>query len=174
VSATSFSYPSPSLRQAAISWSAASLARPTLSGSRPEPSATADRLSSSPATRSRGAPEYRIVFSRIFVHKGLKDSAWGFNPRYRQKRHPPRRDGSLDVRLGPPNRASYIAGPLSPLHLAARPESRTACPTKPKLYVANRLGRPRKRGALHKMDVGEVGRTRTKTKRDHYPHVVRP
>jgi len=42
-------------------------------------------------------------------------------------------------------------------------ESRTACPTKPKLYGADRSSRPRKRGALQKKDVGEVGRTTTRT-----------
>ena len=46
------------------------------------------------------------------------------------------------------------------LYQSARLESRTACPTKPKLYIANRLGRPRKRGALHETDGGEVGRTK--------------
>jgi hypothetical protein len=41
-------------------------------------------------------------------------------------------------------------------------DSRTACPTKPKLCIADRSSRPRKRGALHNQDMGEVGRTRTK------------
>jgi hypothetical protein len=56
-------------------------------------------------------------------------------------------------------------------HHSARQDSRTAtqlsspksCPTKPKLYITNRSDRPRKRGALHKTDVGEVGRTTTRT-----------
>jgi hypothetical protein len=93
---------------------------------------------------------------------------------HRRDAHP---EGVEDWTLGwaAPNRAPCVAGPrrplgpLSPLHLAALPESRTARPTKPKRYVANRLGRPRKRGALHKMEVSEVGRTRTK--RGRYPHV---
>jgi hypothetical protein len=56
------------LRQAAISWSAASLptslkprrtsARPTLRGSRPEPSATADRLASAGACGVIGVTEF--------------------------------------------------------------------------------------------------------------------
>jgi hypothetical protein len=45
---------------------------------------------------------------------------------------------------------------------AARQDSRTACPTKPKLYSAGRSSRPRKRGTLHNKDIGEVGRTSTK------------
>jgi hypothetical protein len=44
---------------------------------------------------------------------------------------------------------------------SARNDSRTACPAKPKLYSADRSSRPRKRGALHSQNVGEVGRTRT-------------
>ena len=48
------------------------------------------------------------------------------------------------------------------LHHSAGQDSRTACPTKPRLYSADRSSRPRKRGALHNQNVGEVGRTRTK------------
>jgi hypothetical protein len=48
------------------------------------------------------------------------------------------------------------------LHYSAWPDSRTACPTEPKLYSADRSSRPRKRGALHNQDVGEVGRTSTR------------
>jgi hypothetical protein len=49
------------------------------------------------------------------------------------------------------------------LHHSVRKDSRTARPTKPKLYSADRSSRPRKRGALHNQDVGEVGRTTTRT-----------
>jgi len=48
------------------------------------------------------------------------------------------------------------------LHHSAGQDSRTACPTKPRLSSADRSSRPRKRGALHNQNVGEVGRTRTK------------
>jgi hypothetical protein len=51
----------------------------------------------------------------------------------------------------------------------ARQDSRTAtrlsspksCPTKPKLHIVDCSSRPRKRGAPHNQDVGEVGRTTT-------------
>jgi hypothetical protein len=56
--------------------------------------------------------------------------------------------------------AQYSHTPI--LHHSAWPDSRTACPTKPELCIVDRLCRPRKRGALHNQDVGEVGRTRTK------------
>jgi hypothetical protein len=46
---------------------------------------------------------------------------------------------------------------------SALQDSRTACPTKPKLYIADRSSRPRKRGTLHSQDAGEVGRTTTRT-----------
>ena len=39
--------------------------------------------------------------------------------------------------------------------------STTACPTKPEVYGVDRSSRPRRRGALHNQDVGEVGSTRT-------------
>jgi hypothetical protein len=39
--------------------------------------------------------------------------------------------------------------------------SRTACPTKPNVGIADRSSRPRKRGTLHNQDAGEVGRTST-------------
>jgi hypothetical protein len=48
------------------------------------------------------------------------------------------------------------------LHYSTTPSLRrssTACPTKPKVYIADRSSRPRKRGALHDHIVGEVGRT---------------
>jgi hypothetical protein len=160
---------------ATASWSAASFARPTLNRSRPEPSATADRLTSSPTTRNRGALEYRIISVGSLSRRDLRTQPGVLTPgNDRIDAHP---EGVEDWTLGwaPRNSPPYVAGPLGPLrplHLAARPKSRTACPTKPKLYVADRLGRPGKRGALHKMDVGEVGCTRTK--RDPYPHVVRP
>jgi hypothetical protein len=47
---------------------------------------------------------------------------------------------------------------------SVRSDSRTGRPTKPKLYSADRSSRPRKRGALHNQDVGEVGRTTTSTR----------
>jgi hypothetical protein len=47
---------------------------------------------------------------------------------------------------------------------SAPQKPRTACPTKPMLYGADRSNRPRKRGTLHNRDAGEVGRTtRTNT-----------
>jgi hypothetical protein len=46
---------------------------------------------------------------------------------------------------------------------ATRLSSPKSCPTKPKLYSADRSSRPRKRGALHDQDVGDVGSTRTIT-----------
>jgi hypothetical protein len=57
------------------------------------------------------------------------------------------------------------------LHYSARQNPMTACPRKPKLYSADRSSRPRKRGALHNQNVGEVGRTRTKHRT---PNVKRP
>jgi hypothetical protein len=58
--------------------------------------------------------------------------------------------------------AHYSPTPI--LHHSAWPDSRTACPTKPELCIVDRSCRPRKRGALHNQDVGEVGRTTTSTK----------
>jgi hypothetical protein len=54
----------------------------------------------------------------------------------------------------------YSRTPL--FHHSAWLGSRTACPTKPDSYIADGSSWPRKQGALHKKDVGEVGRTRTK------------
>ena len=51
----------------------------------------------------------------------------------------------------------------SALRAANTKKSSTACPTKPELHVADRSSRPRKRDALHKNDVGEVGRTTMST-----------
>jgi hypothetical protein len=78
------------------------------------------------------------------------------------------------VRLGgvsndPPSAGDIVFGALigryhcnTPvLHLIGTRSSSTACPTKPKFYVAIRSGRPRKRGALHQNHVGEVESTRT-------------
>src|SRR5215469_10374851 len=59
-------------------------------------------------------------------------------------------------------RAQYSNTPR--LQHSGRPDSRTACPTKPKLYSADRPSRPRKRGTLQKKDVGEVGRRTTSTR----------
>jgi hypothetical protein len=59
-------------------------------------------------------------------------------------------------------KAQYSDTPV--LQHSARKKSRTARPTKPKLYSADRSSRPRKRGALHNQDVGEVGRTTTRTR----------
>ena len=50
---------------------------------------------------------------------------------------------------------------------SVRNDWRTARPTKPKPYSADRSSRPRKRGALHNQDVGEVGRTTTRTSTKH-------
>jgi hypothetical protein len=48
------------------------------------------------------------------------------------------------------------------LQHSARQNSRTAGPTKPELYSADRSSRLRKRGALHNQNVGEVGSTITR------------
>jgi len=51
------------------------------------------------------------------------------------------------------------------VHRPAPADSRTACPTKPELYSADRSSRPRKRGTLQDQNAGEVGRTTTRTRR---------
>ena len=81
------------------------------------------------------------------------------------------------VRLGgvnndPPSAGDIVFGALigryhcntPPLHLIGTRWSSTACPTKPKFYIAIRSGLSRKRGALHQNHVGEVGSTSTITK----------
>ena len=56
-----------------------------------------------------------------------------------------------------------IRNSISPtLRHAARQNSRTVCPTKPTLYSPSR---PCKRGTFHDQDVGEVGRTSMRTRR---------
>jgi hypothetical protein len=65
-------------------------------------------------------------------------------------------------RLLPSHRANALRSGSPPG--SVRNDSRTARPTKPKLYSADRSSRPRKRGALHNQDVGEVGRTTTSTR----------
>jgi hypothetical protein len=61
-----------------------------------------------------------------------------------------------------PEKAQYCNPSI--LQHPTRQDSRTACPTKPKLYSADRSSRPRKLGTLHNQDAGEVGTTRTRTK----------
>ena len=58
--------------------------------------------------------------------------------------------------------ALYHRSAISQHAAPTNPRTRTACPTKPKLYIADRSSRPRKRGALHNQNVGEVGTTSTK------------
>jgi hypothetical protein len=48
------------------------------------------------------------------------------------------------------------------MKVATRLSSPKSCPTKPKLCIVDRSCRPRKRGALHNQDLGEVGRTSAK------------
>ena len=86
----------------------------------------------------RGGP----FFNR---HLGLKPQAESFSP-----------FGTQDFR--------ELQSNIPELHHSAPQYSRTACPTKPKLYSAGRSSRPRKRGTLHNQDAGEVGRTSTRTK----------
>ena len=57
------------------------------------------------------------------------------------------------------DRAQYSKTPI--LQHSMCPDSRTACPTKPKLCSADPSSRPRKQGTLDNQDFGEVGRTRT-------------
>ena len=79
----------------------------------------------------------------------------------------PRARGAIRTQCSTPT-FQYSNTPT--LHHSAGQNSRTAirlaspksCPTEPKLYSADRSSRPRKRGALHNQDVGEVGRTSTR------------
>jgi hypothetical protein len=73
------------------------------------------------------------------------------------------------VNNDPPSAGDIVFGALigryhcntPPLHLIGTRWSSTACPTKPKFYIAIRSGLSRKRGALHQNHVGEVGSTST-------------
>ena len=130
-----------------------------------------------PGKTSSKDPSRRVRYDRV---AGLLSCAMS-NPG-RQGSHRSLRDGSYSrayqafhawlPSFGPSGTRRVDRGGLgaerqvsnSPtLRHAARPNSRTACPTKPKLYSADRSNRPRKRGTLHKQDVGEVGSTRRRT-----------
>jgi hypothetical protein len=131
-----------------------------------------------PGNASSKDPSRRVRYDR--VARGVLLSCAMSNPR-RQGSHRSLRDGSYSRayqafhawlpsfgpsgtrRVGRDGHATERQVSNTPVLLyAARQNSRTAGPTKPELYSADRSSRPRERGALHNQNVGEIGGTRTR------------